>query len=344
MNRNRIIVLAALALAVLTLSAFGFNQTRRDTVPQGVSVAGIDVSGMTRLRAETELRRRLQDPLSRTVIVSLGNEERRLSARRAGVDVDVQGMVQEAIDRGNSGFFVATAVKNLVGSERGVDISPRISYSETAVARFIRGTRRQFNRPAKDASVEFSATGLGEVDGQTGIAVKSEMLERRIVSAFTTPGADREIRVPVKKLYPKVTREQLADKYPTAMTVDRSNFKLRLFKKLKLAKTYRIAVGQVGMDTPAGKYTINNKQVNPAWHVPNSDWAGKLKGKVIPPGDPRNPLKARWLGIYDGVGIHGTSAVNSIGSAASHGCIRMIPADVIELYDRVPVGTPIYIG
>ena len=60
--------------------------------------------------------------------------------------------------------------------------------------------------------------------------------------------------------------------------------------------------------------------------------------------DPSNPIKARWLGIYDGVGIHGTSDDASIGSNASHGCIRMHVADVEKLYDQVPVGTAVYIA
>ena len=111
-----------------------------------------------------------------------------------------------------------------------------------------------------------------------------------------------------------------------------------LYKELKPAKTYAIAVGQVGLETPAGRYTIQNKAINPAWHVPNSAWAGKLAGKVIPGGDPTNPIKARWLGIFDGVGIHGTSDDASIGRNASHGCIRMHIPDVEELYDEVPVG------
>ena len=57
-----------------------------------------------------------------------------------------------------------------------------------------------------------------------------------------------------------------------------------------------------------------------------------------------NPLKARWMGIVGGVGIHGTGAPGSIGSRASHGCIRMTVPDVIDLYPRVPVGTPVLIG
>ena len=78
--------------------------------------------------------------------------------------------------------------------------------------------------------------------------------------------------------------------------------------------------------------------------MPNSDWAGKLAGKVIPPGDPGNPIKARWMGIYNGAGIHGTDAVGSLGTAASHGCIRMAIPDVIELFGHVDVGAPVFIA
>jgi lipoprotein-anchoring transpeptidase ErfK/SrfK len=142
---------------------------------------------------------------------------------------------------------------------------------------------------------------------------------------------------------PQVTTDQLAQKYPTYITIDRGAFQLRLWKNLKLVKTYTIAVGQAGLETPAGQYTIDDKQVNPSWHVPNSAWAGSLAGRVIPPG-PDDPLKARWMGFYSGAGIHGTDDLGSLGTAASHGCVRMSIPDVIELYPQVPLGTPIYIG
>jgi lipoprotein-anchoring transpeptidase ErfK/SrfK len=98
-----------------------------------------------------------------------------------------------------------------------------------------------------------------------------------------------------------------------------------------------------GLETPAGLYKIQDKQVNPSWHVPNSPWAGKLAGKVIPPG-PDDPIKARWMGFNGGAGIHGTAEVGSLGSAASHGCVRMAIPDVEELYDQVDVGTPVYVA
>ncbi|MFM9141217.1 MAG: L,D-transpeptidase, partial [Solirubrobacterales bacterium] len=74
-----------------------------------------------------------------------------------------------------------------------------------------------------------------------------------------------------------------------------------------------------------------------------SPWAGELAGSRIPGGSPANPLKARWIGVSGSVGIHGTGDEWSIGSRASHGCIRMRVADVIALYPRVPVGSRVFI-
>ena len=112
--------------------------------------------------------------------------------------------------------------------------------------------------------------------------------------------------VPVDRVKPEVTTDELAQQYPGYITIDRAGFQLRLFKNLKLAKTYTIAVGQAGPRDPRRAVHDRDKQVNPTWHVPDSAWAGDLAGKVIPPG-PDNPLQARWMGFNGGAGIHGTS-------------------------------------
>ena len=78
--------------------------------------------------------------------------------------------------------------------------------------------------------------------------------------------------------------------------------------------------------------------------VPDSDWAGDMAGEIVPGGTPENPLKARWMGIYDGAGIHGTDDEDSLGSSASHGCIRMAVPEVKELYERVEIQTPVFIA
>jgi lipoprotein-anchoring transpeptidase ErfK/SrfK len=180
------------------------------------------------------------------------------------------------------------------------------------------------------------------VPEQDGVTLLVGDLRARLRSAIDSP-RHRTVSAPVERVKPQVTTDQLADEYPVFVTVDRGAFELRLWKRLKLAQTYTIAVGQAGLETPAGEYSIDDKQINPSWHVPESDWAGDLAGKVIPPG-PDNPLKARWMGFYAGAGIHGTEDLASLGTAASHGCVRMAIPDVTELYDQVPPGTPIYIG
>jgi hypothetical protein len=180
---------------------------------------------------------------------------------------------------------------------------------------------------------------------KSGAQIDATALAGAIDAALDQPRASRVFRPKRSERLPaKVNANDLARVYGTILTVDRSTFRLRLFKRLKFEKSYPIAVGQAGHDTPPGTYTIANKQVDPAWHVPNSAWAGSLAGQVIPGGAPNNPLKARWLGIADGVGIHGTAEAWSIGSRASHGCIRMHVPDVIDLYPRVPVGTKVLIS
>jgi lipoprotein-anchoring transpeptidase ErfK/SrfK len=221
-------------------------------------------------------------------------------------------------------------------------VPPRVTYSSSAVHDLVTRVKKKLNRPARDATVEFPS--LDQVKEQKGRRVKAKALEQRVAQALTVPGVERVVRAPVRIVRPKVTQDQLAQEYPVVLVADRYNYKLRLYKDLRLAKEYTVAVGAVGFDTPAGLYHIQNKAIDPAWHVPNSDWAGSLAGTVVPGGTPENPLKARWLGIFNGAGIHGTDETYSLGHAASHGCIRMAIPDVIELYDQVPVGAPIYIA
>lgn len=125
--------------------------------------------------------------------------------------------------------------------------------------------------------------------------------------------------------------------------VDREAGRLTLFDRGRVARRYRVAVGAAGSETPAGVRRIVSKQIDPTWYAPNRPWTGELAGQTVPPDDPRNPLKARFLGIGGPFGIHGTSDESSIGQHASPGCIRMRVQDVIELYERVRIGTPVLI-
>jgi lipoprotein-anchoring transpeptidase ErfK/SrfK len=120
-----------------------------------------------------------------------------------------------------------------------------------------------------------------------------------------------------------------------------SKFVLNLYLDGKFAKQYPIAVGMSAYPTPTGSFVVTEKIENPTWTPPNSPWAAGLE--PVPPGA-TNPLGTRWIGTSAPlVGIHGTPQDWSIGSAASHGCVRMHIPDVEELFTDVAVGMPVEI-
>ena len=324
-----------------SVAVYAYDSSNEDRVANGIRIAGVQVGGLDAADARRKLRTKLQGPLEKPVVVEHGKKRFTLSAEDAAVKADIVGMVDQAVAASRGGNILGRTLRDLTGGEEPARIDPRVTYSKTAVAKLVARVRKSVGRPAQDAKLNFPS--LTEVKEKDGVKVEVAGLQRNVRAALMSPD-DRIADVPVSTTKPKVTRDELARKYPALIIVDRAAFKLRFYRHLKLAKTYPIAVGQVGLETPAGLYNIQNKGVNVAWSVPNSPWAGSLAGKVIPGGVPENPLKARWMGIFDGAGIHGTDQIGSLGTAASHGCVRMAIPDVIELYDKVQVGSPVYIA
>ncbi len=104
---------------------------------------------------------------------------------------------------------------------------------------------------------------------------------------------------------------------------------------------YGVAHGLPKHPTPPGSYYISEKIADPTWIPPDSAWA--KEAEVTPPGA-ENPLGTRWLGLNTGlIGIHGTPYSWTIGSQASHGCIRLKTKEVEKLYEQVGVGTEVTI-
>jgi L,D-transpeptidase catalytic domain/Putative peptidoglycan binding domain len=343
--RSPVFIAVVVGLALVFAGAAGvyaYDHAREDEIARGITVGGVDVGGLDRAKAEQVLRVNLVEPLQQPVVVRARGRRFRLTAERSRIRADIRASVEEAIARSRSGTMAGRAWRAITGGEVDADVEPRVRFSDAAVRRLVRRVRRSIDRPVRDASVDLNATGLRKRPARTGLKLDGERLGDRVATALTSLD-DRSVRASIRRVEPKVTLKDLARKYDTVVTIERGAYRLRLFKKLKPVATYPIAVGQAGLETPAGRYTVQNKAVNPSWHVPNSSWAGALAGRVIPPG-PENPIKARWMGIYDGAGIHGTDAVGSIGTNASHGCIRMLIPDVVELYDKVPVGAPVYIA
>lgn len=132
---------------------------------------------------------------------------------------------------------------------------------------------------------------------------------------------------------------QVAIDSTVRLEIDRHEFALRLYRGLRLQKSYPITVGLPDTPTPPGVFEISSALYNPSWIRPR----GGRTGQIVPPDDEQNPIREHWLGLADGVGIHGTRWTRALRSPISLGCIGMSPRDIVDLYPHVQLGTPIVV-
>ncbi len=347
---RRWLIWSAVALGLLVLGVnavaayvYFYDRSHADRLAKGVTIAGIDVGGLRADAARTRIQRRLVPRLERPFALAYRGRRFVIEPVAAGLSVDVDRMVDTALRQTRHDDLLHRFLRDVRGRPLHASVPLKAAYSPGSVSRFVRRIARSVDRPARSARVVPNAAAVSVVPSHTGIAVRRGLLIRELERRILDPRSDRVLSLPMRVVRPAVATADLPRRYPAFITVNREAYRLTLWRRLKPFRSYPIAVGRQGLETPAGLYRINDKQIDPSWHVPKSPWAGDLAGRVIPPG-PDDPLKARWLGFYNGAGIHGTSDIGSLGSAASHGCIRMSIPDVIQLYDLVPYGTPIYIG
>ena len=329
-------IAAVLALAAAVPAAAQDEQR----IAPGVSAGGVDLSNLTVPEATELLEQRLGPPLTRRVAVHVAGRRFYLTAREARQRFDAERTAKRAYYAGRDN---PPSQPQGGGAAPGLVVPLAVRHSRAAVRAFAARVADAVRIHPRNATVRITVRRMIRRRARAGRALDAGALARDVDAAWDDPAARHKLLPRRTRIPARVNANDLAELYETVLTVDRSSFKLRLFKRLRHARTYEIAVGAAGVETPRGLYRITSRQVNPAWHVPRRPWAGALAGKVIPGGAPNNPLKARWLGITNGVGIHGTAEEWSIGSRASHGCIRMRVADVKRLYDRVPLGTRVLI-
>ncbi|MEL6263754.1 MAG: L,D-transpeptidase [Cyanobacteria bacterium J06626_6] len=142
---------------------------------------------------------------------------------------------------------------------------------------------------------------------------------------------------PAQLLVAESAQLPLSDSQQLNLELRLSERRLLVFQGEMLVANYEVAVGREGWNTPTGSFSVFQKQIEPAWEHP-------FTGEVIPPG-PENPLGTRWIGFWsDGqnsIGFHGTPDESVMGSAVSHGCVRMRNEDVMALYEKVTLETPV---
>jgi lipoprotein-anchoring transpeptidase ErfK/SrfK len=330
----------ALLLAGVAASAAAGQQPPPPQEPRiraGVTVSGVDVGSLTVAEATARLQQTLGPLLAQDVVVTAARRRFTLKPAQIRLRFRAAKTAQRAFDAG------VAAPPAPDGSLPPAAALPAVAYDRSKVWQFARRTGKAVYVPPRDARVRITLTRMIKRKGRKGRKLPVGELVDSIKATVVDPLAQRAIRPGRKTIDPDVRTKELRRVYRTVITIDRSHFRLRLFKRLRFVKGYGVAVGQPAYPTPTGLFAIQTKQVNPTWTAPNAPWAGELAGQQVAGGAWNNPLKARWMGVTGAVGIHGTGQPWSIGTRASHGCIRMTVPDVVDLFRRVPIGTPVLI-
>ena len=290
------------------------------TIPDGASVSGLVVGGLS----APEARRALSELASRPVTVGFHGRWWRFAPRTLGSNPQIDSAVEAALH-----------------APEGTALQLDVEIRERQLARWARSFARTFDQHQRNAkivlrgdrpAIKRARVGWKLSEGEAQLAVRHalEEHERSVVA------------LPVHAVPP---HRGDADVGP-AIVIKRASNRLILYgpggpKGMKVVRRFGVATGQAAYPTPLGSYEIMTKQRDPWWRPPDSDWAEGAE--PIPPG-PGNPLGTRWMGLTaPAVGIHGTPDAASIGYSASHGCIRMLVPQAEWLFERVKEGTPVYI-
>ncbi|MDZ4169964.1 MAG: L,D-transpeptidase/peptidoglycan binding protein [Coriobacteriia bacterium] len=343
-QRVLIVLLAASLLALSATMAWATvnDYSSRGYVPSGVSVAGTDLSGLSEAQARDAIEKAVVAPLLRPVAVE-GDGRTFYFDPRGTVSVDVDAMIAEAYAPRRTASYLARLGHDVIGTPFTKDVEPTYTVDEAAISTWLAGVADSVDRPSIDASLTVVGSTVKITKSRTGRSVDGTAAVDALSAAFATDKAladgARAVELPVKTLKPKVTEKSMGK----TIVVDLSERSIRLYNGVKIEKKYSCAIGTPGYPTPQGQFEIVLKRFMPTWSNPAPNGWGKDMPAYIGPG-PSNPLGTRALNINAaGIRFHGTTKRYSIGSAASHGCMRMLREDIEDFYERVEVGTPVHI-
>jgi hypothetical protein len=321
---------AATLAVVLAIAAPAASAAVPETLPPDATIAGIGVGGL----GEADAKRTVQDALApvyeqRPVAIRVNHTDALVMPGDAGFVIYYDWMVERAF--------------KLAGAHKPAVVPLHVGVKDKKRDAAIASVAKRYYRAPRDARVRFGVTAIRRIRAKMGRALDGALIRRRLEQELRRPTTGRVVEGRLVRVRPAVTTAGLRKRYPAYISVDRSTHTLRLFRALRLVRTYPVAVGAAGFETPSGLRHVLYKDRNPSWTAPNRPWAYPYQGQTFPPGDSRNPLREWFIALGDGIGIHGTSEEWTVGSSASHGCIRMHAKDVNQVARLTPVGTPVLI-
>jgi lipoprotein-anchoring transpeptidase ErfK/SrfK len=284
-----------------------------------VTIGGVSVGGLTRSDAAAAVQ----------------------AAFRKQLLVVVDGAVLKLDPAPVASVYVSTAVARARIAAPGSKVDLVVAVRGPELRSWVDRVQQRFTHRAVDASLTLKNGKPTLRADRPGTRLNGKALFSTLVSELRA-GSRTPVRLHTQRTPATVT----AKGFGPAILINRSLNRLFLYKNtgksLQPWRTFAVATGQAIYPTPAGTFHIVVKWVNPTWYPPTQDaWAKGLK--PVPPG-PNNPLGTRWMGLSaPGIGIHGTDEPTSIGYSASHGCIRMQVPDAEWLFERVNIGTMVFI-
>jgi len=293
-------------------------------ISPGVTIAGVNVAGATTAAARASVIAEHVVPRRAKLVVTFRGRNLTVDPVKAGYAAKVDYAIRVAMLYGRSKPLPATGT---------IDVPLRESVNRKRLRAILALRASANDLSAIDAAVTLKGVTPVVRKPRVGIAIDVPASTTRIADAIVTRSL---------ALYALASRRVVPAKTSVGaiIVIDRGNFRLTWYKgKRKLS--FPIAVGQAAYPTPTGDFQVIQKQVNPTWFPPSSPWAAGLG--PVPPGV-SNPLGTRWIGTSaPAIGMHGTPSSGTIGSRASHGCVRMYISDVEKLYPLVDIGTPVFI-
>jgi hypothetical protein len=326
------------ALGGVAYAAYRYEQANAARILPGISIAGVDVSQMTRAEAIEAVRARAAEDLDREIVVFVKGERFTTTPRRLGRRARVGRAVNEAMRTSERVAWVERAWRRFQDDPLDIDLELSLA-GDSGVQRFVRRTAREVAVDPRNASIGLGHDGaLAFHRSEPGSALDARRAERLLAAALRDGSSI--VRLSVHPVAAKVSERTMA---PTIVVHVDTN-RLDLYEGFQVTHSWDVATAKPGWTTPGGEWSLYQKRENPTWYNPALDSWGAGMPAVVP-GGPGNPMGTRALYITAPglIRIHGTTSPDSIGRYASHGCIRMHNEQVEELYDLVPVGTTVII-
>jgi lipoprotein-anchoring transpeptidase ErfK/SrfK len=303
-------------------------------ISKGVKIDGIPVGGMTTSAALAKVTGELK-PLTQPLVFKFKDRQFPLGMNTVKMQVQPSAMVSMAYMQGRGTFLPVRMAKNLLGSGSDVNVPVLFNLDKAQLADFVANIAKTVNADPVSSSIAMKEGSPVIMPSADGVTVQQEDTIKAALAALSKK--DRTVDVVVKYKKPQIVDSDVSK----IVVVKLSQFTLYLYNRTELMNEFTIACGMPQYPTPPGKYHITYKERNPTW-LPTSEWALDKQGVPQPPG-PNNPLGGYWMDLGGGLGIHETPFVKSLGSAASHGCIRMSNEGASTVFNAVNVGTPVFI-